>query len=357
MVEKIPEMPYRQMGPTGLKVPLLSFGTMTFVDEKAEDLYIQMIKRCWELGIKMFDCAESYGRNLSEKLLGRVLQKCNFPRDEIIVSTKIFYSRGPLFSTPVDTIPKNAYGLSRKHIIEGADNCLKRLQLPYVDILFCHRPDFSVPMEEICRGMNQVIEKGQAFYWGTSEWPAVKIMEAYKVCDKLDLMKPVVEQPQYNMLVREKFEVDYALLFDEYKMGTTIWSPLAGGFLTGKYTEGIPTDSRLTNAKLKPLFYDPYMTGEKKEITLGILKNLKEISDSLKCTPSQLAIAWTMKNVNVSTVLLGATSLKQLDENYGALKVFSLLTPELSEKIELVLKNKPKQQFDWKFAKPFPDRR
>jgi voltage-dependent potassium channel beta subunit len=225
-------MEYRYLGNTGLKVSIFGFGN--WVNNFNDEMTKECFKKCLENGINFFDTAEIYGRGAGETAFGKVIKELNIPREKIVVSTKIF---------SIGDDPNDSF-LSRKHIREGLRNSLKRLQLDYVDIVFCHRYDMHTPLEETCRAMNWVIEHGYAFYWGTSEWTASQIMEAYGICDRLGLKRPVVEQCHYNMLYRNSMEVDYRDLFKKYKMGTTIWSPLESGILTGKYINETPSDSR-----------------------------------------------------------------------------------------------------------------
>jgi voltage-dependent potassium channel beta subunit len=350
-------MEYRFLGPTGLKVSTLGFGCMTFEDLSKEDTYFEIFKKCYDSGINFFDTAENYFNGNSEILLGRCLKRSGIPREELVISTKLFYSNMDFLNLP--KWKPNTYGLSRKHIIEGVKNSLKRLQLDYVDILFCHRYDHEVPLEEICRAMNWVIEQGWAFYWGTSEWPAEKIIEAYGICDKLGLMRPVVEQPQYNMLVRERFEVEFGELFDKYHMGSTIWSPLAAGILTGKYNEEIPQDSRAAKDPIgKAWTVDRHMgTEEQKKKLLETLKKLKEIADGLGGSLPQLALAWTLKNKDVSTCMLGATKVSQLEDNLKALELAKKLDCNILKKIEDALGNRPSTGMNWKAWQPHVPRR
>jgi len=297
-------MEYRFLGATGLKVSLFGFGNMMMREKDKEDLYFSLFKRAYELGINFFDTAEVYGDNISEEILGNLIKRLNVPREDLVISTKLYRNRW-------NNMNPNATGLSRKHIIEGIKNSLKRLQLDYVDILYCHRFDSETPLEETIRAMNWVIKQGWAFYWGTSEWTAEQIKEAYGICDKLGLIKPVVEQPQYNMLVRQKFEVEYGDLFDRYKMGSTIWSPMCGGVLSGKYIGGVPEDSRNQDVEMKKFFWDPYYgpNGEKKGQLDATLKGLKEIAESLGTSLPVLALAWTLKNKDVSSCLIGASKV------------------------------------------------
>lgn len=299
-------MEYKFLGNTGLKVSHIGFGCMTFEDLAREDTYFEIFKKCFDSGINFFDTAENYANSNSEILLGRCIKRLNCPREDLVISTKLYYNDLDFFH------PKpNRTGLSRKHIIEAIKASLKRLQLEYVDVLFCHRPDHETPLEETCRAMNWVIEQGWAFYWGTSEWPAERITEAYGICDRLGLVRPVAEQTQYNMLVRDRFEVELANLFEHAKMGSTIWSPLAGGMLSGKYIDGIPKDSRVEDHPHgKGWFYDPYMgTEEKKNRTVKILKELKGVADGLGCSLAALALAWTLKSKDVSTCMIGVNKV------------------------------------------------
>ena len=236
---------------------------------------------------------------------------------------------------------------------------MKRLQLDYVDILFCHRFDQETPLEETIRAMNWVIGQGLAFYWGTSEWSAEQIKETYGICDRLGLIRPVVEQPQYNMLVRKKFEVEFADLFDKYRMGSTIWSPMCGGVLSGKYLDNIPEGTRLSDPMMKRFFWDPYMgpNGEKKDQVNAMIKELKEIAAGFGTTLPVLALAWTLKNKDVSTCMIGASKLEQLEENLKAVEVYKKLTAEIEEQIEKALGNAPETPMNWKSWAPFSKRR
>ena len=346
-------MEYRFLGPTGLKVSIFGFGNMMMRDKSQEDLYFAIFKRCYELGINFFDTAEVYGDNVSEEILGRLIKRLGAPREDLVITTKLFRNK-------MVSVGPNSASLSRKHIIEGIKNSLKRLQLDYVDVLYCHRPDHETPLEETIRAMNWVIEQGWAFYWGTSEWSAETIKEAYGICDKLGLIRPVVEQPQYNMLVRQRFEVEYADLFDKFHMGSTIWSPMCGGVLSGKYSGGvIPEDARNSDAMMRRFFWDPYYgpNGEKKEKLDNMLKGLKEIATEIGTTLPVLALAWTLKNKDVSCCLIGASKVEQIDENIKALEVYKKITPEVEEKIAKFLDNTPQSQMNWKSWTPFPKRR
>lgn len=279
MVDATPtpiKMEYRYLGNSGLRVSVLSFGNW-LNSNKPEDYEItrDAMKMCFAAGINFFDTAEVYGFGEAETLMGKAFKELAMKREEIVVSTKIF----KIGAGVNDTF------LSRKHIIEGVNNSLKRLQLDYVDVVFCHRPDYETPLEETCRAMNSVIENGKAFYWGTSEWTADRIAKAIEICERLNLHKPIVEQPQYNMLARTKFENEYRFIFQEYKYGTTIWSPLAGGILAGKYNDGnIPEGSRYDQHKTLDPIWNKYMGADNKESTLKKLNALADIAKELGFT-------------------------------------------------------------------------
>ena len=349
-------MEYRFLGNSGIKVSVLSFGNwLTNDDPKKIETTRQIVKKCFESGVNFFDTAEGYGKGEAERQLGDALKYLNIPREDIVVSTKIFFGSGTGKGEP--TI--NRRGTSRKHVIEGLTASLKRLQLDYVDVVLAHRMDHETPLEEICRAFNFIIEKGMAFYWGTSEWTVEQITAAMGICDKLGLIKPITEQPQYNMLVREKLENEYIPLFDEFKLGTTVWSPLAGGLLTGKYNDEIPKDSRIGNADayIKSL-YDKIFFNEKfYEKRRKALKEIGEIAKELGCTQAQLGLAWVIYNKDVTCAIMGASSVAQIEANLKALEVYKKLTPEILERIEKVLDNKPERKMNWKTWQNFPPRR
>lgn len=258
------------------------------------------MKLCKEAGVNLFDTAELYGFGNAETLMGRAIKELQFKREEIVVTTKIWKVGNGV----------NDCFLSRKHIIEAIHAQLKRLQLDYVDVIFCHRPDFETPLEETCRAMNWIIENNKALYWGTSEWPVDRIVKAIDLCDKLNLHKPIVEQPQYNMLCRTKFEHEYRRLFSENGYGSTVWSPLAGGILSGKYNDGvIPEGSRYDNFKFLDGNWQKYMGADTKEKTVKMLNELGAYAKELGYTQAQLALAWLIANRDVSTCLLGFTKL------------------------------------------------
>ncbi len=333
-------MEYRFLGPTGLKVSALGFGNWLTSDKPDfQARTTEMIKRSYELGVNFFDTAEVYGSGEGETAMGKAFKELDLPREQIVVTTKIFWGGKGI----------NDVGLSRKHVIEGAINSLKRLQLDYVDVIYCHRPDYETPLEETCRAFDYLINNGKAFYWGTSEWPADRITEAIGICERLNLHKPIVEQPQYSMLVRERFEKEYSGLFNSNRIGSTIWSPLAGGLLTGKYNQGIPEGSRFDsdNPLLKGIFEREF-TGASKEKNLKILNSLADVAKELGCSQAQLALAWTFANKNVSVCLFGATRIEQVEENLKALDVYKKFTPEILAKIETILGNAPEPAMDFR---------
>lgn len=342
MQPKTDQMEYRYLGNSGLKVSLLSLGN--FVNNDNDAFTEEMLKFALDKGINYFDTAEIYGLGGAETTFGKALKKLQVPREKIVVSTKMFR----IGDGPNDVL------CSRKHIIEGTRNSLKRLQLDYVDIIFCHRYDMHTPLEETCRAMNFLIDQGLAFYWGTSEWTACQIMEAMKICEKLNLCPPIVEQCEYNMINRERLENEYRDLFKKHKMGTTIWSPLYGGVLSGKYINETPSDSRFVKFTNK---YNMVYVNNKKMWDDKLLK-LKEIGEKkLNCTLPQLCIAWTLANPDVSTCLTGASKISQLEETVQALQLYKKIDKETMKEIEAVLGNAPIGEVDHTTLKQLPSRR
>jgi voltage-dependent potassium channel beta subunit len=325
-------MDYRRMGRTGLQLSVLSYGSwVTFHKQVDDSLADELMGIAYDNGVNFFDNAEVYARGESEKLMGRVLKKKNWDRTSFTVSSKAFFgSRGP------ENKP-NQTGLSRKHLTEACHEAMQRLQVDYLDLYFCHRPDKQVPIEEVVWTMNILIQQGKILYWGTSEWSGVEIMEAHRVAAQLGLIGPSVEQPEYNLLEREKVEKDYAMVFNTVGMGTTIWSPLASGLLTGKYNEGIPEGSRFALEGFEWL-KDQKMVDDK----IARVRALGEVAASLNTPLSTLSIAWCIHNPNVTTAILGATKKEQLLENLKALEVLPKLTPEVMERIEDVMGTTPK---------------
>lgn len=322
-------MKYRHLGRSGLEVSELSFGSwVSFHNQLGEDQAFECLQAAYEAGINFFDNAEVYANGKSEEIMGAAIKRLGWRRASYVISTKFFWG---LF-----TNPNEQNTLNRKRLTEGINGSLKRLQLEYVDLIFCHRPDNTTPIEETVWAMHDIITQGKALYWGTSEWSADQIMQAWYIADRHHLHKPVMEQPQYHMLHRERVEKEYARLYKEIGLGTTIWSPLASGLLTGKYNNGIPNESR---AALKG--YEWLTEAVTHPERIETVKKLKPVADSLGCTQAQLALAWCLLNPNVSTVITGASKVAQLHENLKALDVVPKLTPTVVGQIEEILKNKP----------------
>ncbi len=332
-------MEYRHLGSSGLQVSALSYGAwVTFSNQFKEDLAYELMKTAIDFGINFFDNAEVYANGEAEIVMGKALKIGGWKRSDLVISTKIFWGgKGP-----------NDLGLSRKHIIEGTDAALARLQLDYVDLIFCHRPDIRTPIEETVRAMNFIINQGKAFYWGTSEWSAEQLRAAYEIARREHLIPPTMEQPQYNMFEREKIEKEYLPLFDEFGLGTTIWSPLSSGILTGKYNDGIPENTRVT-LKGYEWLKDRIESDEGRQ-QIEIVKKLTPVAEKLGGTMAQLALAWCLKNKNVSTVITGATKIEQLNDNLGALDLVDKLTPEIMDRIDHILDNKPAPPIDFRTA-------
>jgi voltage-dependent potassium channel beta subunit len=324
-------MNYRHLGRSGLKVSELSFGSwVTFGNQMGEDKARECMAAAYAAGINFFDNAEGYALGQSEIVMGNVLKKLAWRRGSYLVSTKFYWG---LYVGPNE---KNT--LNRKRLLEAIDGSLTRLQLDYVDLVFCHRPDPTTPIEETVWAMHDIVARGKALYWGTSEWSAAEIMEAWQIADKHHLHKPVMEQPQYNMFNRRKVEYEYARLYQDIGLGTTTWSPLASGLLTGKYNAGIPADSR-ANLKdyewLKPALTDLEQIDK--------VRKLAPIAADLGITLAQMALAWCLKNPHVSTVITGASRVEQVHENMKAPDAVEKLNPEVMERIDNVLVNKPKE--------------
>lgn len=322
-------MEYVNLGKTGLPVSRLSFGSwITFGNQIQNQISERLMDIAYDAGVNFFDNAEVYAAGESEKVMGKILSNRNWSRDSYIVSSKVFFGAGAKVPTQK--------GLHRKHIYEACNQALERLKVEYLDLYFCHRPDKATPIEETVWSMHQLIMAGKILYWGTSEWSAQEIMEAHMFAKQNHLIGPVVEQPQYNMLVRDKVEVEYSQIYKTVGLGTTIWSPLASGLLTGKYLNGIPEGSRLKREELGWLA-ERLMTSENAEK----VKTLHHLALELGTTLPKLGVAWCLKNPNVSTVILGATKEEQLVETLQAAEVLPLLTDEILLKIEEILQNKP----------------
>jgi len=323
-------MEYRALGRSGLKVSALSFGAwVTFSDQIGEDVASACMKAAHEAGVNFFDNAEAYARGRAEIMMGAILKESGWRRSDLVISTKIFWG-GP---------GVNDRGLSRKHISEGTDAALLRLQLEYVDLLYCHRADIETPVGETVWAMNQIIRQGKAFYWGTSEWSARQITEACYFAAQEHLIPPTMEQPQYNMFTRERVEKEYVPLYRDFGIGTTIWSPLAGGLLTGKYERGIPPGTRVSLPGYEWL-RERY-EGPEADVRKGKVRLLRALADELGITLAQLALAWCLKNPNVSSVITGASRPEQVVENMKAMEAVDRLSPDTMDQIETILGNRP----------------
>jgi voltage-dependent potassium channel beta subunit len=325
-------MNYRYLGRSGLQVSELSLGSwVTFGNQVGEDLARECMATAYAAGVNFFDNAESYAGGQSEIVMGNVLKKLGWRRGSYLISTKFFWG--------LHEGPNEKNTLNRKRLLDAMDGSLKRLQLDYVDLVFCHRPDPFTPVEETVWAMHDLVSRGKAVYWGTSEWSAAEIMAAWQIADKHHLHKPVMEQTQYNMFHRQKIEQEYSRLYRDIGLGVTTWSPLASGLLTGKYNDGIPAGSR-GNLKdyewLKPSVSDP--------VRIDKVKKLVPIAAEMGISMAHLALAWCLKNPNVSTVITGASRLEQVRENMKALDAVEKLTPVVMSRIDAILENKPVEE-------------
>lgn len=322
-------MIYRNLGRSGLKVSALSFGSwLTFAKQIEDRTSMELMAYAYDHGINFFDNAEIYSKGNSEILMGQIIKKLQWDRTSYLISSKVFFGDGR--NKP------NQTGLNRKHVFEACHDAMRRLQVDYIDLFFCHRPDKSTPIEETVWAMHHLIQQGKILYWGTSEWSAQEIMEAHMVARQNHLIGPTMEQPQYNMLTRHKVEVEFAQIYKTIGLGTTIWSPLASGILTDKYAQGNPTDTRLFLEGLDWL-RERNLTPENMEKVKTISAFAKELGISL----ANLAIAWCLANPQVSTVILGASKLNQIEENIKSVDVVDKLTPDIMLKIDSILNNKP----------------
>ncbi len=320
-------MEYRRMGNSGLQLSALSFGSwVTFGSQIQDNTSEKLMQMAYDNGVNFFDNAEAYASGKSEEVMGDILNKMNWDRSTYVVSSKVFWG-GDL---------PNQKGLMRKHVVEACHAALRRLQVDYLDLFYCHRPDEFTPISETVWTMHNLIQQGKILYWGTSEWNAQQITEAHLVAEKYNLIGPSMEQPQYNLFERTKLEKDYLPLFKNYGMGTTIWSPLASGVLTGKYLKGIPAGSRMEIESLSWI-KDKVWSPENQEK----VKALNNMAQDLGVSLTNLSIAWCLKNPNVSSVILGATKTHQLEENLKSLEVLPKLTTEVMDKIDEVMGNKP----------------
>jgi voltage-dependent potassium channel beta subunit len=323
-------MEYRHLGRSGLQLSILSFGSWVSFHKQIDDsIADQLMGLAYDSGINFFDNAEGYALGESEKMMGRVLKSKQWDRTSYTVSSKVF------FGSRKENKP-NQTGLSRKHIIEACHEALRRLQVDYLDLYFCHRPDPTVPIVEVVWTMHNLVQQGKIFYWGTSMWSAAEIMEAHRVADQHHLVAPVMEQPQYNMFERYKMEMDYLPVFQNVGLGTTIWSPLAAGFLTGKYLNGFPEGSRLALEGFEWL-KDRWMQEDK----INKLRKLDQLAKELGVSMGNMAIAWTIRNPHVTTAILGATRREQLIENLKSIDIVPMLTDDVMKRIDEILGNKP----------------
>ena len=326
-------MEYRRMGKTGLQLSILSYGSwVTFHKQIDDSIADELMGIAYDNGVNFFDNAEVYAAGESEKLMGRVLSKKNWDRTSYVLSSKAYFGWRGKQNKP------NQTGLSRKHLTEACHEAMQRLQTDYLDIYFCHRPDKNTPIEEVVWTMNILIQQGKILYWGTSEWSAAEIMEAHRAAAQYGLIGPSVEQPQYNLLERQKMEYEFLMIFKTVGMGTTIWSPLASGLLTGKYNDGIPEGSRFALEGFDWL-KNQWMVDDK----LNKVRQLTEIAREIGTSTATLSIAWCVANPNVTTAILGATKKEQLTENLKALEVLPKLNAEVLQRIDEVMQTKPKQ--------------
>jgi voltage-dependent potassium channel beta subunit len=322
-------MEYKNLGKSGLKVSRLSLGSwLTFGKQIENNIASDLMDLAYDKGVNFFDNAEIYARGESERVMGEILSKRDWQRDSYIVSSKAFFGRGGELPTQK--------GLSRKHLVEACEAALQRMKLDYLDLYYCHRPDKETPISETVWTMHNLIQQGKILYWGTSEWSAQEIMEAHMVAERYNLIGPTMEQPQYNMLHRDKVEVEFDQIYKTVGLGTTIWSPLGSGILTGKYNEGMAEKTRLSMDGMEWL-KDKSLVEE----NLEKVRKLTGLAKEIGTTMPKLAIAWCLKNENVSTAILGASKVSQLEETLTAIDDVQLLTAEVMEKVNGILDNEP----------------
>lgn len=342
-------MTYRSLGNSGLRVSSLSYGNYLLDgQENSFACYSAALNN----GVNFLDTAEAYDFGGAETILGNTLKRGEWPRDELVVTTKFMWGR----------LSRTAVGLGRKRLIQGVRNSLKRLQLDYIDVLFLHRVDMECPIEETVRTVGHLIEQGKADYWGTSEYNSKQITDIFRLCDKHGYPYPIVEQAEYNMLARNRLECELVPLISQYGLGTCVWGPLLGGVLTGKYNAGdYPEGSRMVNPSILPAVLDYYKTyfnpEEKKQQTLKTLNALGTLATELGCTQAQLALAWVLKSSDVSTAIMGGSRPEQIEENLKCLELQDKLTPAVLERIEGILGNRPDPGIDWRTWQPLPSRR
>ena len=319
-------MKYRRLGKSGLKLSELSFGAwVTFAQQISNETAAELMTIAYDAGVNFFDNAEAYASGQAEVVMGNILKKKGWARDTFVVSSKVFWG-GDL---------PNQEGLSRKHVMEACHAALRRLQVDYLDLYFCHRPDPDTPIEETVRAMSDLIAQGKVLYWGTSEWSAESILQAHQIARDLRLVPPTMEQPEYNMFDREKVEHEFAPLYEEVGLGTTTWSPLASGLLTGKYNEGDPGGTRIS-LPMYSWLRDQFQTDEARQ-RLGKVKELAHVASDLGATLTRLGLAWCLKNPHVSSVITGASKPAQVKENMQAGELVSKLTSEVMQRIDQIL--------------------
>lgn len=324
-------MEYRRMGKTGLQLSVLSFGSWVSFHKQIDDSVAdELMGIAYDNGVNFFDNAEVYALGESEKMMGRVLKKKNWDRTSYTVSSKAFWGWRGKENKP------NQFGLSRKHLTEACNEALQRLQLDYLDLYFCHRPDKGTPIEETVWTMHNLIQQGKILYWGTSEWSGVEIMEAHRVAHQYSLIGPSVEQPQYNLFERYKMENEFLMVFRTVGMGTTIWSPLASGLLSGKYNDGIPEGSRF-GLKGFDWLKDRWLKDE----FLNKIRQLAELAKELGLSMAELSIAWCIKNPDVTTAIMGATGKEQLLQNLKAVDAVQKLNTDIMQRIDEITETKP----------------
>lgn len=325
------EMKYRRLGKSGLQVSVLSFGSwLTFGKQIEDGTAKELMKLAYDSGMNFFDNAEIYSRGESERVMGKWLKEFGWARDTYIVSSKAFWGSGGKLPTQV--------GLHRKHLFEACHAALERLKVEYLDLYFCHRPDKNTPIEETVWAMNDLIRQGKIFYWGTSEWSAQEIMEAHMVAQRYNLIGPTMEQPEYNMFRRSKVEVEFDQIYKGVGLGTTIWSPLASGLLTGKYNDGFVADTRMSIQGMDWL-KDKTIIEDKVEK----VRKLSTLANEIGISMPVLGVAWCIRNPNVSTAILGASRTSQLEENLKAIEAIDLLTDEVMDRIDAILDNIPER--------------
>ena len=322
-------MEYRRLGKSGLQLSELSFGSwITFGNQIENGISERLMDIAYDAGVNFFDNAEVYADGRSEEVMGDILSKKQWNRDTYVVSSKVYFGAGGKLPTQ--------RGLHRKHVVEACEAALKRLKVDYLDLFFCHRPDKETPIEETVWTMHNLIAQGKIMYWGTSEWSAQEIMEAHMFAERHHLIRPTMEQPQYNMLTRRKVEVEYSQIYKTVGLGTTIWSPLASGYLTGKYIDQKPDDTRLMRDELNWLAEKTFTEENNSKV-----KALKSLAEEIGISMPHLGICWCLKNPNVSTVILGASKEDQLIQTLKSKDYLHLLSDEIMNKIELILNNRP----------------